>query len=30
MIPDGTRHISLLAFGQKAGTEDEEIVDEVL
>ncbi|KAF3333684.1 DNA repair protein recA 1 [Carex littledalei] len=30
MIPDGTRHMSLLAFGKQPGTEDEKIVDEVL
>lgn len=31
MIPDGTRHMSLLAFGQQSKrTEDEEVIDEVL
>ncbi|KAJ1690015.1 hypothetical protein LUZ63_014170 [Rhynchospora breviuscula] len=30
MIPDGTRHMSLLAFGQLPSAEDEEVYDEVL
>ncbi|KAF8683083.1 hypothetical protein HU200_045024 [Digitaria exilis] len=28
MIPEGTRHMSLLAFGQSSSTEDEQVYDE--
>jgi recombination protein RecA len=28
MIPEGSRHMSLLAFGQSSSTEDEQAYDE--